>query len=186
MSVRTAESAQLGLLEEATRELAAWKVRASRRARRLTVRVFPGGAVEIVVPQGTGPRAVEQFVTRYRTWIERKVAHYRPLETATGTGLPEVLRFQASGNCWRVEYVEARGAPRLLVDGDRLLLVGDQSRVATLSHALQRFTMRVAHSILAPRLGVSCCRIRAAATRASRSGASARAGVAARAAEPSA
>ncbi len=152
MNVQAAQAAQLGLLETANGDHAAWRVRASRRARRLTVRVFPGGGVEIVVPQGTGPRAVELFVARYRPWIERKVEQYRPLQAASGTGLPEEIRFQASGACWRVEYVETQAAPRLVVDGDRLLLIGDQSRVALLRHALQRFTLRHAHSILVPQL----------------------------------
>jgi hypothetical protein len=32
----------------------AWNVRISRRARRMSMRVFPGGRVEVVVPQGAG------------------------------------------------------------------------------------------------------------------------------------
>ena len=152
MNDRAAHSAQLGLLEKTTGDHAAWRVRASDRARRLTVRVFPGGEVEIVVPNGTRPHAVEQFVARYRPWIDRKVAQYRPLETGTSGALPEAIRFQASGDCWRVEYVRGQGVPRLVIDGTRLLLVGDLSRVALVRHALQRFTMRIAHSILVPQL----------------------------------
>jgi len=152
MSNRAAQAAQLGLLEDATGNHATWRVRASERARRLTVRVFPGGDVEIVVPYGTSPRAVELFVARYRPWIDRKVAQYRPLEAWNSDELPAAVQFQASGDCWRVVYVEAQGAPHLTVDGNRLLLIGDLSRVALLRHALQRFTMRMAHSILVPQL----------------------------------
>ena len=47
-------SAQLSLLAvEGPQE--PFVVRESQRARRLTARVFPGGRVEIVVPQGTAP-----------------------------------------------------------------------------------------------------------------------------------
>jgi len=152
MSTRATHAAQLGLLEDAPGSHAAWRVRASDRARRLTVRVFPGGEVEIVVPNGTRPRAVEKFVARYRSWIDRKVAQYRPLEAANSDELPAAIRFQASGECWRVDYVEGQGAPHLAVDGNRLLLIGDLSRVALARHALQRFTMRMAHSILVPQL----------------------------------
>jgi predicted metal-dependent hydrolase len=152
MSNRAAQAAQLGLLEDATGNHATWRVRASERARRLTVRVFPGGDVEIVVPNGTSPRAVELFVARYRPWIDRKVAQYRPLEAWNSDELPAAVQFQASGDCWRVVYVEAQGAPHLTVDGNRLLLIGDLSRVALLRHALQRFTMRMSHSILVPQL----------------------------------
>jgi len=159
MSDNARHAAQLGLLDEAVSVHGAWRVRASDRARRLTVRVFPGGQVEIVVPYGTRPQAVEQFVTRYRPWIDRKVEQYRPLETETGDAMPAAIRFRASGDCWRVEYVEAPGAPRLVIDGARLLLLGDLSRTARSRHALQRFTMRSAHSILLPlldRLAVEC------------------------------
>ena len=41
-----------------------WNVRISRRARRLSMRVFPGGRVEVVVPPGVGIPAIERFVSR--------------------------------------------------------------------------------------------------------------------------
>lgn len=152
MNNRTAHAAQLGLLEEVSGNQPGWRVRASDRARRLTVRVYPGGHVEIVVPNGTRPRAVEKFVARYRTWIDRKVSQYRPLAAGSIDEMPTEIRFQASGDYWRVEYAEAHRAPHLSVDGDRLLLTGDLSRIALARHALQRFTMRAAHSLLVPQL----------------------------------
>jgi len=152
MSFAVLQTAQLALLDEAATAQGAWRVRASERARRLTVRVFPGGQVEIVVPKGTRPRTVEQFVARYRPWIERKVAQYLPLDPASGLGLPEVVCFRASDDSWPVHYVEAAGAPRLTLDGARLLLRGDLSRTVLVRHALQRFTMRRAHAILVPQL----------------------------------
>ncbi|MGH8259674.1 MAG: YgjP-like metallopeptidase domain-containing protein, partial [Steroidobacteraceae bacterium] len=51
-----------------------WVVRESRRARRLAVRVFQTGRVEIVVPLRTSHGAVERFIARHRSWIERKRA----------------------------------------------------------------------------------------------------------------
>ena len=65
------DAIQLGLLDNPGPNVGAWRVRASMRARRLAVRVLPGGLVEIVVPRGTRPRMVEQFVARHRRWIER-------------------------------------------------------------------------------------------------------------------
>ena len=152
MSEAAAQSAQLGLLEEEGSRHAAWRVRASNRARRLSVRIFPGGQVEIVVPHGTRPRTVERFVTRNRPWIERKVAQYRPAEAVDDERLPEIIQFQASGDIWRVEYVEAPGTPRLAVEENSLRLIGDQSRILLVRHALQRFMMRAAHAILIPKL----------------------------------
>jgi len=153
MSRRVNEATQLALLDKAEVVDAAWRVRTSERARRLTVRVFPGGQVEVVVPRGTRPRAVQQFVARHRSWIDRKVALYRPRDAMPGEAdLPEVIRFRANGACWRVERLEAPGAPQLVVDGDRLLLLGDPARSALARHILQRFTMRMAHAVLVPAL----------------------------------
>lgn len=152
MSLAVLQAAQLALLDEATAGRGAWRVRASDRARRLTVRVFPGGQVEIVVPRGTRPHTVEQFVARYRPWIDRKLAQYLPLEAASANRLPEFIRFRAGDDDWPVEYLEAPGAPRLAIHGGRLVMRGDLSRTVLVRHLLQRFTMRRAHAILVPQL----------------------------------
>src|SRR5665213_1643071 len=49
-----------------------WSVRRSLRARRLSVRVFRTGGVEIVVPPRTSPQRVSAFVSEHREWIERQ------------------------------------------------------------------------------------------------------------------
>jgi predicted metal-dependent hydrolase len=46
-------------------------VRESRRARRLILQLVPPHTLEVVVPRGTRPRAVEVFVRENRDWIER-------------------------------------------------------------------------------------------------------------------
>ena len=51
-----------------------WAFRESHRARRLTVRVFHSGRVEVVVPSRTSRNAVERFLERHRPWIEKKRA----------------------------------------------------------------------------------------------------------------
>ncbi|MGH8129495.1 MAG: M48 family metallopeptidase [Steroidobacteraceae bacterium] len=150
MSARIRELQQLPLLDESGSAEDAWRVRPSLRARRLTVRVLPGGLVEIVVPRGTRPKAIERFVTRHRRWIERKVDQYRPLDAAPSGGLPTCIRFAANGQRYDLEHVEAAGAPRLEIASGLVRIHGEGSRPALLRHALQRFTMREAHAVLAP------------------------------------
>jgi predicted metal-dependent hydrolase len=143
------DTVQLGLLDgEPPGD--AWRVRASGRARRLAVRVLPGGLVEIVVPRGTRPRAVEQFVTRHRSWIERTLDLYRPAEGRSAEALPERIHFPATGASWTLRRAEAAGAPRLCAEAGILTLEGAAGRAALLRHALQRFTMREAHAALGP------------------------------------
>lgn len=142
--------AQLGLLDGALAADGAWRVRASARARRLAVRVLPGGLVEIVVPRGTRPRTVENFVSRHRRWIERTVDLYRPVDAQPVSAIPEEIRFAATGAHYAVQFTEDGGPPRLRVAGATLALSGSQARPALLRHALQRFTMRQAHAALGP------------------------------------
>jgi predicted metal-dependent hydrolase len=142
--------AQLGLLDGALAADGSWRVRASTRARRLAVRVLPGGLVEIVVPRGTRPRTVENFVSRHRGWIERTVDLYRPADAQAMAAVPDRIRFAATGANFAVRFTEDEGPPRLRVSGGTLELTGSRTRPALLRHALQRFTMRQAHAALGP------------------------------------
>jgi predicted metal-dependent hydrolase len=144
------ETSQLGLLDDAGTDEVAWRVRASARARRLSVRVLPGGLVEVVVPRGTRPRAIEQFVTRHRRWIERTLDLYRPAGYAAAGGLPEHIRFKATGRSYAVCYNTRQGALRIAVGDGSIAVTGPLDRTALVRHALQRFTMREAHAALAP------------------------------------
>lgn len=150
MSARRSDMAQLPLLDGGMELRSAWRVRASERARRLAVRVLPGGLVEIVVPAGTRPRAIQQFVTHHQRWIERKLAQYSPLESAAADGLPAQVHFAASGEHFDVHYVDMAGPLRLTVTGTMLRLDGECHRPVLMRHALQRFTMRHAHAVLSP------------------------------------
>jgi len=143
---------QLGLLDDGALPDGAWRVRPSGRARRLAVRVLPGGFVEIVVPRGTRPRAVEQFVSRHRRWIERTLDLYRPAAAPAAGALPAQIAFAATGRRYAVRRMADEGPVRLRVVGETLFLAGASERPASLRHALQRFTMREAHAALAPRI----------------------------------
>ncbi|MBM4218545.1 MAG: M48 family metallopeptidase [Gammaproteobacteria bacterium] len=144
------ETAQLGLLDDPGATGGDWRVRASARARRLAVRVLPGGLVEIVVPRGTRPGTVEQFVARHRHWIERTLDLYRPAVSTCADRLPDRVHFAATGRTLRLRHAGGAGAPRLQVGEGALVLTGAADRPVLLRHALQRFTMREAHAAFGP------------------------------------
>ncbi len=48
-----------------------FSVRESARARRLSIKVYPRGKVEVVVPRRTRPRDVEAFVRENAAWIKK-------------------------------------------------------------------------------------------------------------------
>lgn len=144
-----APSPQLGLFE-APDVRSPWEVRESARARRLTVKIFPGGRVQVVVPYGTRAAIVRQFVERHSRWIERKVEEFRQQRPPDPGVLPAEIEFPALEERWRVTYEAGAGPPRLAVTGEGLLVRGDLDRPRLVRHALQRWLLRHAHARLAP------------------------------------
>ena len=101
---------QLGLFEArgdshpAAIARAPLRVRESRRARRLTLRLLPPHTLELVVPRGTRAAEVAAFVNQNRAWIEsarQELAQCRPIRHE---GLPTGIELKAIGERWRVEY----------------------------------------------------------------------------------
>ncbi len=115
-------SAQLRLWPEAASGGSnhAWEVRESRRSRRLTVRVFGDGRVEIVVPRGTTPRTVASFVERHRAWIEGKVDHARAHAVPVEPFPPAAMQLAALDEEWRLVPAGCRGRQplRMLAHGE--------------------------------------------------------------------
>ncbi len=96
VTMTTAALQQLPLWDEGAID-GAWHVRRSRRARRLGVRIFRDGTVEIVVPPGAGARAVSGFVARHRDWIER---HRQRAPRVDYAFPPERVELRAIGETW--------------------------------------------------------------------------------------
>jgi len=128
-----------------------WDVRISRRARRLSMRIFPGGRVEVVVPPGVGVPAIERFVARHRDWAERQSrefglpapedAEVRPAEVelaaedlrnvARSDGKPSLsmgIIPQSTANVLDVEVPAAPASLALLVDGSGSMRIGYASK----------------------------------------------------------
>jgi predicted metal-dependent hydrolase len=84
-----------------------WPVRRSQRARRLAVRVFRDGSVEIVVPHSARAAQVADFVSRHRAWIERQ---QRRLAPVTPVFPPETLELAALGEHWQCVASPLAGA----------------------------------------------------------------------------
>jgi predicted metal-dependent hydrolase len=100
-----------------------WTVRVSGRARRLSVRVYPGGRVEVVVPPGASPAAVQKFIGTHRQWIHRRV---EDLSTAAAVddSRPVSIKLPAIGRHYAVEYEHAGDdSASVRVVGENTLLV---------------------------------------------------------------
>jgi len=130
-----------------------WHVRISRRARRLSMRVFPGGRVEVVVPPGVGIPAIERFVARHREWAERRSREFALHAPHGHVRRPQSIELALLERCWDVEYGNAgRGGVQDVGDGKLVVrTTGDTDR--HVGHALLRWLTRVATVELGRRLG---------------------------------
>lgn len=128
-------------------------VRESRRARRLTIKVFPRGRVEVVTPWRTAARDVEAFVRENRAWIEQAKAEFAVRYPAADLDPPDEIMLPAITSSWRVHYRAAsRQALRYREVGDRLILTGAVSDRERVTKALRRWLAALARRHLVRQL----------------------------------
>ncbi len=130
----------------------AWVVRESRRARRLAVRVFQTGRVEVVVPIRTSRSAVEHFLARHRIWIERKRAEARHGAIAREPFPPETVELPACGESWRVHVAGGTGRLRATSSCGLLSLYGDCRNARAVRQLLRRWLIGHAQAVLSAAL----------------------------------
>ena len=130
----------------------AWNVRISRRARRMSMRVFPGGRVEVVVPPGAGVPAIERFVVRHREWAERRSRELLRLAPKTAERQPQSVEIELLGRRWDVEYVTGRRVRTEEVADERLRIHAPSLTDRHASQALVPWLMRLASHSLSERL----------------------------------
>jgi predicted metal-dependent hydrolase len=130
-----------------------WSVRVSSRARRLSVRVYPGGRVEVVVPQGASPVTVQRFVGTHRRWILERVDELSTTDVSSLAPPPE-LALPAVGRTFPIEYPgRGHGTARVVMDERGVLRVsGDVSNQKLVTAALRDWLMRYAHETLGGQL----------------------------------
>jgi predicted metal-dependent hydrolase len=131
------------------------RVRVSRRARRLSIRVYPDARVEVVAPPRARPRDIEQFVAAHRQWIDEKRAHALRTGPAPEAFPPAALSFQLTGEQFRLEAAGDEGRPRLSQRQqglDKVLRIGGCTEPRGLRTTLRNWLMRAARERLEPRL----------------------------------
>ncbi|MGH8218187.1 MAG: M48 family metallopeptidase [Steroidobacteraceae bacterium] len=132
-----------------------WVVRESRRARRLAVRVFQTGRVEIVVPLKTSRGAVERFVARHRPWIERKRAEALDHSPTLEPFPPRAIELPGCGESWRIHLAGGPGRARLEYTPGLISLAGDCGNGRAVRQLLRRWLIVRAHTLLGAELGRS-------------------------------
>jgi predicted metal-dependent hydrolase len=130
-----------------------WAFRESRRARRLTVRVFHSGRVEVVVPSRTSRSAVERFLERHRLWIEKKRAEAKKNAAPPEPFPPPHIELSGAGENWRLHFAGGGGRLRLKAVAPGLLSIsGGSSDTRTVQKALRKWLCERAAEVLGPML----------------------------------
>jgi hypothetical protein len=100
---------QLGLLDGAETDFRdpirdGLRVRESSRARHLILQLVPPHTLEVVVPRGTRPRAVEAFVRENHSWIESARAELSARFRGSREELPSRVNLAAVGRDVSIDY----------------------------------------------------------------------------------
>jgi predicted metal-dependent hydrolase len=85
-------------------DLPGFSVRESRRAKRLSIKVYPRGRVEVVVPRRTSSRDVQAFVEANRDWIAQSRASFAAVLPHEPFVLPNRIELPAVSQVVRVRY----------------------------------------------------------------------------------
>jgi predicted metal-dependent hydrolase len=89
-------------------------IRSSARAKRLTLKVVPPYQIELVVPRGTRPRVVAEFLSSNREWIRRATDELETRYPPELRLLPASIELKAVDRRWSVDVaVNTRTGPRL-------------------------------------------------------------------------
>lgn len=130
-----------------------WSVRESTRARRLTVRVFHTGRVEVVVPSRTSPRAVERFLERHRSWIERKRDEARQKAVPPAPFPPPRIELSACQEAWAIQLAAGSGRLQLRPSAPGVLILeGEVHNGHGVRMLLRHWLTDRAREVLTPQL----------------------------------
>lgn len=131
-----------------------FSVRVSARAKRLSIKVFPRGRVEVVVPRRTSAKVVKAFVEENKGWIDRARDSFAQNYTPESFMLPRQIHLPTIDSRVIVTYREEAGAKtvRYRFANNILTLSGNTSDDAECVKALKRWLSGVARKAFEPRL----------------------------------
>ena len=134
--------------------MSGFSVRESGRAKRLSIKVYPRGRVEVVVPRRTSARAVQTFVDAHRDWIRDARAAFAAEHPPEPFSLPTSVRLPAVERAFCVRYSrddEGQGV-RYRVVGNTVVLSGAIDDEMHCVAALKRWLTSLAKKEYLPRL----------------------------------
>lgn len=131
----------------------ALSVRESARAKRLSIKVYPRGKVEVVVPKRTRAKDVAAFVSENQAWIRRARDSFAAEHTPESFALPQLIDLSAVLLQVGVRYVAKAGKTvRYRFSGNCLTLSGRVEDETACIGAIRRWLAVFAKQEYRPRL----------------------------------
>jgi predicted metal-dependent hydrolase len=134
--------------------MSGFSVRESGRAKRLSIKVFPRGRVEVVVPKRTKPADIQAFVEAHRGWVRRAREQFAADHPPEPFALPQAIQLDGIERRFDVRYEPDDGAKTVKYrpSADKVVLSGRTSDEKLCVDALKRWLSSVAKSEFMPRL----------------------------------
>jgi len=131
-----------------------FSVRESKRARRLSIKVYPRGRVEVIVPRRTKARDVQAFVDANREWIAQSQASFAEVLPPEPFLLPNRIDLPAVEQSFRVRYEKQSDARsvRFRCNHGVVTLSGKTGDDKLCVEALKRWLASAAKKEFLPRL----------------------------------
>jgi predicted metal-dependent hydrolase len=135
-------------------DTAGFSVRESARAKRLSIKVYPRGRVEVVVPRRARARDVQKFVDEHREWIEKSRESFAKVLPPEPFFLPNVIELAAIEQQFRVRYERRKDATSVRYRCQRnvVTLSGRTGDDKLCVNALKRWLASTAKREIGPRL----------------------------------
>jgi predicted metal-dependent hydrolase len=129
-----------------------YRLRKSRRAKYLQLKVCPEVGLEVVVPHRLVHYNLDEFLSTHRDWIEKRLKLFR-VKTLENTGIPTHIKILMTGEIWQVLTVAAIGRAKLMIRPDcTLILMGDVSDLSHCQKLLKLWVRQQAQKLLVPML----------------------------------
>lgn len=135
-----------------------YRLRESRRARYVRLRVSVEDGLEVIVPMGYDPTRVPRLLEQKKGWIqaalERAEMNRKLMEPAPAWRLPDYITLPGIGQIWQLMAKESESA-RIAVRETKpthLLVYGRLNDEDACRAALTRWLARKAHECLVPQL----------------------------------
>lgn len=131
-----------------------FSVRESGRAKRLSIKVFPRGRVEVVVPRRTRAADVREFVEAHRAWIAKARAQFAADHVPEPFALPHSLTLDGIDRHFDVIYKPESGSStvRFRAGRESVVLSGRTNDEKLCVAALKRWLISLAKTEYLPRL----------------------------------